>query len=65
MSDELKAMIEESRTGAEGRPSVYLRPLLPQPGQSTRYDYLYRDRLLLALRREHGEPRYDLQPGVS
>jgi hypothetical protein len=57
-----------SERGDDGRPDVFCRPISPTLANvagRARERMPYRDRLLLALRRAHGRPRYDLPPELS
>jgi hypothetical protein len=64
---ELINAISEREAVADGRPNVYTRPILPSfsnvSGRRQATPLFYKDRLLLALRRAHGRPRYDLVVG--
>lgn len=63
------AIISEREAVADGRPSVYTRPIMPHfsnvAGRRRASLPFYKDRLLLALKREHHRPRYDLPAGIG
>jgi hypothetical protein len=70
--EDIQIVMSEREAVADGRPDVYKSPLAFaserhnwSTGRRRRLIYGCKDRLLLALRRAHVHPRYDLQPGVE
>ena len=60
--------LNEYEATSDGRPSVYTRPVNPRMSNVAgrpRDSLPYKDRLLLALRRAHGRPRYDVPPELN